>query len=239
MQPHMLDTTCLSASGPISKWKHRSTARQSAKVRPQSLFPSFYSSLRLHVLLTLTISACRGRLSDKAKTWPAQGHVYRSARHMQDTKCVPAHFDCERAWSCSCCCCCCCKAEYISIFARCISWIAFKQHLCIFNVTTEMMRHSRRHTSFPPLSPVYLPPHLLRLALTLGIRCIERPTYSYENCVQLMQFVVLWNFTTLWQPSTLARAKTASCKSKDNVLEFCGFSRFSYIAHVHNFAWCV
>lgn len=204
----------LPASGPISKWKHRSTARQSAKVKPHSPFLPL-TPISLHPsLLTLTVSACRGRLSDKAKTWPAQGHVYRSARHeVQDTKCVPALFWVRPLWlgkglkkgkSCSC-----CKAEYISIFARCISWIAFKQHLCIFNVTTEMMRHSRRQTSsllhttfitFAPPAPI---------ALTLGIRCIERPTYSYENCVQVMQFVVLWNFTTLWQRSTLARAKTA------------------------------
>lgn len=38
------------------------------------------------------------------------------------------------------------------ITASCISWIAFKQHLCIFNVTAEMMRRQPR---FP------IPPSLL------------------------------------------------------------------------------
>lgn len=150
--------------------------------------------------LSTSVSACRGRLSDKAKTWPARGHVYRSARHMQDTNCVPcAHRQArstptligEGQRSCST-----WQGKSISIFAPCISWIAFKQHLCIFNVTTEMMRHSRRHHihAYMQHTFTFAPP---RLVLTLGIRCIEKGQQRIHMRIvlPLMQFVVLWNFT--------------------------------------------
>jgi len=57
---------------------------------------------------------------------------------------------------------------FARITASCISWIAFKQHLCIFNVTAEMMRWQPRIPIPPPCSlcwqrvcrPVHLPPRI-------------------------------------------------------------------------------
>lgn len=102
-----------------------------------------------------------------------------------------------KGWSCSCCCCC---RQNTFLFLP----VAFLG-LHLSNIYAFLMWQLKWWDTAAGRHPFHLP----RLALTLGIRCMERPTYSYENCVQLMQFVVLWNFTTLWQRSTLARAKTA------------------------------
>lgn len=98
------------------------------------------------------------------------------------------------------------------ITASCISWIAFKQHLCIFNVTAEMMRRQPRFP-IPPFASFCWQ----RVCGLVQCR-LTCPSIPHHLTPWLMHFAVSRKFHSRF---TEANKTDNSSKSLDNVPGIC------------------